>query len=102
MTARPLIAAALSLSLFAFSGPLRADPIDNAKAALLEAEALRASEFAPQHFTAATLKVTEAEKLISSGLEQVKAARLINEAHREASPASTLAEKFPPSSAELL
>jgi len=92
MSKRPYIAAALSLLMF--STPLQAAPIDDAKAAITEAEALRAAEFAPQHFISATTKLSEAEKLIAGHQDGATSMRLISEAKHEANKAVQMAEKF--------
>lgn len=94
MFLRPFHIVFLSLSLFAFSLPSQADPLESAKAALAEAEALRASEFAPAHFNSASKKLSKAQKLLSSHRDTAKVIRLLNEATLDARQASEIAEKF--------
>ena len=93
MLLRSFFAACLTLSLLT-AGSLQAAPMDDAKAAITEAEALRASEFAPAHLRSATAKLAEAEKLMTSHRDTAKVVNLLNEATIDAKHASSLAEKF--------
>lgn len=93
MLLRLFIATSLTLSLLT-AGSLQAAPMDAAKAAITEAEALRASEFAPAHFSSATARLAEAEKLLISREERGRVEILIDEAILAAREAAKLSEKF--------
>jgi len=93
MFIRSSIATALSLSLITFINPVQADVIDDTKIAITEAQALRAAEFAPQHFRTANSKLAEAEKLLTSS-NKAKATELMHAAMIDAKQASELAQKF--------
>ena len=68
--------------------------MDEAKAAITEAEALRASEFAPRHFNSAKNKLSSAEQLLISNSDTSKVVRLLNEATVDARQAAELSQKF--------
>ncbi|ATX80379.1 Outer membrane protein OmpA [Mariprofundus aestuarium] len=94
MFLRTCLVVFLSLSFLTLSSPAQAGPMDEAKTAITEAEALRASEFAPEHFSAATSKLAEAEKLLRSQSDSSSVVRLLNEATIDARQASELSQKF--------
>ena len=62
MPLHAFLAVFLSISAITLSGPVQAKPLDEAKSAIAEAEALRATEFSPNHFSKATGKLAEAER----------------------------------------
>ncbi|NWF36335.1 OmpA family protein [Mariprofundus sp. KV] len=93
MLLRLFFATCLTLSLLT-AGSLQATPMDDAKAAITEAEALRASEFAPAHFSSATARLAEAENLLASHKDRGRVEILIDEAILAAREASKLSEKF--------
>lgn len=93
MLLRLFFSTCLTLSLLT-AGSLLAAPMDDAKAAITEAEALRASEFAPAHFSSATARLAEAESLLASYKDRDRVEILIDEAILAAREASKLSEKF--------
>jgi len=68
--------------------------IERAKAAIAEAQALRASEFSPKRFNMAKNKLVQAEKLQRSHATGGEVDRLLNETIRDASQASLLTQRF--------
>jgi len=84
----------LSISVLALSNPVQAEPLDEAKAAVAEAKALRATEFSPDHFSKASIKLAEAEQLLLSHTDMDKAKHLLNEATTDARQASELSQQF--------
>ncbi|ATX81328.1 Outer membrane protein OmpA [Mariprofundus ferrinatatus] len=102
MQLRPYLTVLLSLSFLAFSSPVQAAPMDDAKSAIGEAEALRAAEFAPEHYNAATGKLAEAESLLNARKDTSEVVRLLHEATLDALQAAELSQQFTSNFPELV
>ena len=102
MFLRTFLAVILSISVIALSSPVQAASLDEAKAAVAEAEALRAAEFSPNHFSKASGKLAEAEKLLLSQPDTDKASDLLNEATSYAQKASEHSQQFTSSFSSLV
>lgn len=102
MFLRTFFAVFLSISVITLSSPVQAESLDEAKAAVAEAEALRATEFSPNHFSKATGKLAEAEKLLLSHPDTDQAAHLLNEAATHAQKASEHSQQFTSSFSSLV
>ena len=94
MLLRTFLAVFLSISVIALSRPVQAESLDEAKAAIAEAAALRAPEFSPNHFSKATDALAKVEKSLGSGSDRDKAGSLLNEAAIQARKASELSQLF--------
>ncbi len=94
MRLRSFVAAAASLSFVVCSMPVQAATIDEAKVAIAEANALRASEFAPKYFHSAKNRLVQAEALQRTGSDAAGVERLLNEAMQNANKAATSTQQF--------
>ncbi len=74
--------------------PAQAASLEKAKAALAEAEQLRAAEFAPAHYRAATESLKEAESMLSSNGNADDIVQLLDKATIQATQASTSSQNF--------
>ncbi|MDX8407177.1 MAG: hypothetical protein R8L58_02210, partial [Mariprofundaceae bacterium] len=74
--------------------PAQAASLEKAKAALAEAEQLRAAEFAPAHYQAATESLKAAEAMLSSNGDADDIVQLLDKATIQATQASTSSQNF--------
>ncbi len=94
MPLRTFFTVFLSFSAIALSSPVQAESLDETKVAIVEADALRAAEFSPNHFNKAKNKLAEAEKLLLANPYTDKAVDLLNEATTHAQQASEHSQQF--------
>jgi len=109
MLLRPFVAVCITLSSVSFVIPIQsasAEPapkqliseqpalMDQAKAAIAEAQALRASEFSPKRFNVAKTKLVQAKELQRSHAVIGEIERLLNEVTTNAKEASASTQQF--------
>ncbi len=84
----------ISLSLFSVSPPAQAATLDEVKQAIAEAEALRATEFAPAHLHAAKQSLNQAQDLLIQKAGNNQVLGLLDQAAGEAAAASRTSQEF--------
>jgi len=94
MLLRSCMVGAVSLSFVVCAMPIQAATIDEAKTAIAEADALRASEFSPKHFQIAKKRLVQAESLQRSGSDAGEVDRLLDESKQDANKAALLTQQF--------
>ncbi|RLL49743.1 hypothetical protein D8Y20_12710 [Mariprofundus sp. EBB-1] len=94
MLLRSCMAGVVFLSLVVCSTSIQAATIDEAKTAIAEADALRASEFSPSHFQTAKNRLVQAESLKRSGSDAGEVDRLLDESKQAANKAAALTQQF--------
>ncbi len=82
--------------------PAQAASLEKAKAALAEAEQLRAAEFSPEHYRDAITSLRKANDMLSSNGDADEIMRLLDKATVQATQASTQAQNFTEQFAELV
>ena len=92
----------LALLTLCFTGIAQAVTLEEAGAAIEEAEQLRASEFSPNHYEQAKKNLEEAGSLASSGSESQEVLQKLAAAKQHADQASEAAQRFTEQFSELV